>query len=543
MPSSAANAREELENAISDAHAQDPGLDLTPVVEARQFLEKCVQEVEYLLQSTSVDMVDQPMRDGDDAEYSVPLQMDQKSGPANGRSGASPPKQAPKRQPAPPASAPGPAPSQSTAQTSSPATASHTSPGTRETSGSDQARAAAAAAAAASSAAAVGASSTVDTSTANDAGAPTQASPALAPVASSSGAAASSTTGSTGSTGSTSSTGSAGPTTGASKRFGDWSLAHTFADQRDSVRAFRFLSSDSLICGADDGTLHWYYGLQADAGAQQLFKGHQGVITSIVHSHANNVVYSAGQDKTVRCWSLSGRGSQRGAGSSSGSGSSHKTTNVLLRGHTDFVWGLDLHDESGVLASCSADCTVRIWDMASHQQVQTLTIDKPECAKAIQFTRAGNQILVGYEDNRVVLFDVESGAPVLRFKSEPPSSASTNSPYLHALAYSASDNAVLSAHLEGVVRQFDVRTGERSAVFAAHDGTVNCVNFSPEGGQFLTGGDEGATKLWSLANPSQPVAVLDRHDSVEGVLDVQWQSPSLIGSSGGDALLKLYRKT
>ena len=34
----------------------------------------------------------------------------------------------------------------------------------------------------------------------------------------------------------------------------------------------------------------------------------------------------------------------------------------MLHGHDDAIWGLCVHSASGLLASCSADTTVKLWD-------------------------------------------------------------------------------------------------------------------------------------------------------------------------------------
>lgn len=47
----------------------------------------------------------------------------------------------------------------------------------------------------------------------------------------------------------------------------------------------------------------------------------------------------------------------------------------VLQGHTDELWGLDVHPSMEQFATCAQDKQVHLWDTNSHQPLWSKTID------------------------------------------------------------------------------------------------------------------------------------------------------------------------
>ena len=50
-------------------------------------------------------------------------------------------------------------------------------------------------------------------------------------------------------------------------------------------------------------------------------------------------------------------------------------TRAVLQGHTDELWGLDVHPSMEQFVTCSQDKQVHLWDTNSHQPLWSKTID------------------------------------------------------------------------------------------------------------------------------------------------------------------------
>ncbi|MFX0118343.1 MAG: serine hydrolase [Candidatus Hodarchaeota archaeon] len=80
-----------------------------------------------------------------------------------------------------------------------------------------------------------------------------------------------------------------------------------------------------------------------------------------------------------------------------------------LTGHTDIVWSVDFSSDGLLLATCSGDKSIKIWDVATGLEIRTLT-GHEDHVQTVSFS-ANNSILAsGGSDETVKLWDVDTGA-------------------------------------------------------------------------------------------------------------------------------------
>jgi WD40 repeat protein len=132
------------------------------------------------------------------------------------------------------------------------------------------------------------------------------------------------------------------------------------------------------------------------------FPDHQNPVYGVAVKADGTVGYSVGEDNQLRSWKAAAEGKQiRASG-----------------GHGKVILKLVSHPKQPLLATCSADQTVRLWNADNGAAVRTLS-GHGDYVYAVAISPDGNLIASGAFDGEVRIWKVKDGGLVKSFNASP----------------------------------------------------------------------------------------------------------------------------
>ncbi|MCA1992267.1 MAG: hypothetical protein LDL41_09530, partial [Coleofasciculus sp. S288] len=215
----------------------------------------------------------------------------------------------------------------------------------------------------------------------------------------------------------------------------------------------------------------------------KTFKGHTNAVLSLALSADCRYLASGHEDQTVRLWDIQ-------------SGAIVQT----LREHTNRVWSVAFQPAtpqpplvSGarrVLASGSADYTIKLWDLTLGNCLQTLH-GHASWVWSIAFNPNGMQLASGSYDQTVKLWDISAAQCLKTLQGH-------TSPVV-CVAFSPDGKLLASSEFDGIIKLWNVDTGECCQTLKGHTNSVWSVTFSPKVEWLLSASFDQTLKLWSVS--------------------------------------------
>lgn len=215
----------------------------------------------------------------------------------------------------------------------------------------------------------------------------------------------------------------------------------------------------------------WQFCNQHFLGSDITCSNHLGPVYSVDFGPDGKRVASGSYDSTIKLWDVA-------------SGEEIAT----LRGHTSSVGCVAFSPDGMRLASTSRDDTIKLWDVASGKDILTLTGHSASPVDVV-FSPAGDRLASASDDKTIKLWDADSGKEIMTLKG--------HTGEVGSIAFSPDGKSLASASMDRTIKLWDVQSGVEILTLAGHETIVIGVSFSPDGTR-LASASRDIVKLWDV---------------------------------------------
>lgn len=325
-----------------------------------------------------------------------------------------------------------------------------------------------------------------------------------------------------------------------------WDVKYSMRGHFDVVTSLAFHPTESLLLtGSLDCCLklwslhskkssaHWI-----DLEPIHTFRGHRGGVLCVGMGIDGEVGFSGSADSNIRVWRIPGTSDADPYGNYD-----PEEHRGVLQGHSDAIWDMAVHPKTGLILSCSADGTVRLWNHTlTSPQVKLFEAEESyRCPTSIDFLSSDPNLLVAsYSAAKTVIFDIETGKAILNLDSGTTYDGTPNTQINKVVAHPTLP-VVVTGHEDKYIRFYDTTSGNVVHSMTAHMDAVTGLTIDPHGLYLLSGSHDGSLRFWDFDSRAciQEVPSHRKHYD-EAIFNVGCHSSKpFFASAGADSIAKV----
>jgi len=231
-----------------------------------------------------------------------------------------------------------------------------------------------------------------------------------------------------------------------------------------------------------------YEPMPARLSSQKTVEAHNKAIGGMSLHQRKQIVATASDDCTWKIWNM------------------ETAENIMIgEGHRSWISAIDFHPTGSHLVTSGADKCIKLWDFLSSSIAHTFTNVCSQPIWKLKFHDTGDFMLSAGGDGAIKLFDLHSLKQRQIFKQ--------HTDDVNGLNFQPFTNFFVSGSADKTVSIWDMRTGLTVQTFFGHLNTVNDTQFSI-GGQYISSCDsDGIVKVWDIRMVQEVMAV-DTGDAI-----------------------------
>jgi WD40 repeat protein len=169
--------------------------------------------------------------------------------------------------------------------------------------------------------------------------------------------------------------------------------------------------------------------------------------------------------------------------------SEHSFPDKTLIGHFDDVKSVVYSPDGRYLASgsWSWDNTIKIWEVATGEELRTLT---GHSVYSVVYSPDGRYLASGSSDNTIKIWEVATGKKLRTLTG--------HSDSVESVVYSPDGRYLASGSWDNTIKIWEVATGKKLRTFTGHSNWVWSVVYSPDGRYLASGSSDKTIKIWRV---------------------------------------------